>query len=276
MSDTTGTTGSDDITAGHPTTRHLRPAGGPPAAAASAAGPYSATFPTEAYLPYDVISYGPDIPDDRTYRLLGSLGNLEGKRVLELGCGGGQASIALAKQGAKVITVDPSAGRLDHVRAACEREGVKIELHDGDLADIAFVRADTIDAVVSIYALGSVPDLDRVFRQVHRVLGKDGPIVFSMPHPAFAMVDADAEDPLRITTSYVDREPRAWATDDATGKEYPRTISDLFTSLSRANFRVDTFLEPEASTDGAHSKYFNVAMHWVPATLIIRARKEGI
>ena len=33
---------------------------------------------------------------------------------------------------------------------------------------------------------------------------------------------------------------------------------------------------PEASSDGIHSKYFNVAMHWVPATLIIRARKEGI
>jgi len=269
------TDNSDDITAGHPTTRHLRPAGGPPPAVA-ATGPASATFPAEAYLPYDVVSYGPDIPDDRTFRLLGSLGTLEGKRVLELGCGGGQAAIALAKQGAKVITVDPSMSRLDHVRAACEREGVKIELHQSDLAEIAFVRADTIDAVISVYALATVPDLDRVFRQAHRVLGEGGPLVFSVPHPAFSLVDNAGDDPLHIGRSYFDHEPRPWTAGDTSGNEYPRTISDLFTGLSRANFRVDTFLEPEATGDGVHSKYFNVAMHWVPATLIIRARKEGI
>ncbi len=267
-------TGSDDITAGHPTTRHLRPAA--PPAPAGITGPYSATFPVDAYLPYDVISYGPDIPDDRSFRLLGSLGNLEGKRVLELGCGGGQAAIALAKQGAKVITVDPSVARLDQVRAACDREGVKIELHQADLAEIAFVRADTIDAVISIYALANVPDLDRVFRQAHRVLGEGSPIVFSVPHPAYRLLDGSGDDPLEVTRTYFDHERRSWSAAGADGHEYPRTISDLFTSLSRANFRVDTFLEPEATGDGVHSKFFSVAMHWVPATLIIRARKEGV
>ena len=58
--------------------------------------PFSATFPAEATLPHHVVSYGPDIPNERAYRLLG---NVEGKRVLELGCRGEQASIALAHQG---------------------------------------------------------------------------------------------------------------------------------------------------------------------------------
>lgn len=266
---------SDDMTTGHPTTRHLRPAG-TPAPTSGVPGPYSATFPAEAYLSYDVVSYGPDIADDRTFRLFGNLGSLEGKRVLELGCGGGQASIALAKQGAKVITVDPSEARLEQVRAACERESVKVETHCGDLADIAFVRQDTIDVVVSIYALATVPDLDRVFRQVHRVLSPDRNLVFSVPHPAFGLVDPQAEDPLRVSRSYFDREPRPWQTSDTAGHDFPRTISELFTSLSRANFRVDTLLEPEAPSDGVHSKYFNLAMHWMPATLVIRARKEGL
>lgn len=264
-----------DITGGHPTTRHLRPAAGPPPGS-GVSGPYAATFPADAYLSYDVISYGPDIPDDRTFRLLGNLGHLEGKRVLELGAGGGQAAIAMAKLGAKVIAVDPDRGRLDRVREACEREGVKIEVHQSDLAELPFVRADTIDAVISIYALANVPDLDRVFRQVHRVLSPERNLIFSIPHPAFRLVDPDGDDPMRITRSYFDREPLAWNTGDSSGNEYSRTISDLITSLSRANFRVDTLLEPEPSTDGVHSKYFSPAMHWVPATLIIRARKEGI
>jgi SAM-dependent methyltransferase len=264
-----------DITTGHPTTRHLRTADAP-APDEAAGGPVSAAFPSEAYLSYEAITYGPDIPDDRVFRLLGNLGGLEGKRVLELGCGGGQAAIALAKQGAKVITVDPSLPRLDRVRAACEREDVKIELHQADLAEIAFVRADTIDAVISIYALATVPDLDRVFRQAHRVLRAENNLIFSVPHPAFSLVDRTAADPLHITQSYFDREPQPWTAADASGFEYPRTISDVITSLSRAKFRVDTLLEPEPASDGMHSKYFTVAMHWVPATLIIRARKEGI
>jgi ubiquinone/menaquinone biosynthesis C-methylase UbiE len=264
-----------DITSGHPTTRHLRPAAAP-AAGGGVSGPYSASFPADAYLPYDTISYGPDIADDRVFRLLGNLHTLEGTRILELGCGGGQAAIALAKQGAKVIAVDPSLARLDEVRSACDREDVKIELHQSDLAEIAFVRADTIDAVISIYALATVPDLDRVFRQAHRVLRPEQNIVFSLPHPAFNLVDPTSDDPLRIQRSYFDREPRPWTSGATSGHDYPRTMSELVTSLTRANFRVDTVLEPEPASDGVHSKYFNVAMHWVPATLIIRARKEGI
>jgi 2-polyprenyl-3-methyl-5-hydroxy-6-metoxy-1,4-benzoquinol methylase len=263
-----------DITSGHPTTRHLQAAATPAEPTGPAvAGPYSASFPADAHLSFDVVSYGPDIADERTLRLLGPV---EGKRVLELGCGGGQASIALAKQGAKVITVDPSAERLDEVRAACDREEVKVELHQGDLAELPFVRAETIDVVLSTYALATVPDLDRVFRQVHRVLRQECAVVFSIPHPAFALFDPAGADPLRIARSYFDRTPRPWSAGGVEGADHPRTISDVFTGLMRANFRVDTLLEPSVATDTVRSAYFIPTMNWVPATLVIRARKEGL
>lgn len=261
-----------EITSSHPTARHLRAADAPTTPPVDER-PFSATFPADAQLPIDVISYGPDVPNERTYKLLG---NVEGKRVLELGCGAGHAAIALAKQGAKVITVDPSPARLDRVRVACDREEVKVELHEGDLADLAFVRADTIDAVVSVYALATVDDPDRVFRQVHRVLSPEMPLVFSVPHPAFAMIDPAGTDPLKIVRSYWDGSPRHWETDDTLGADHPRTVADLFTSLSRANFRVDTIIEPEPAADAVHSRYWSPSMSWVPSTLILRARKEGI
>ncbi|MCX7620775.1 MAG: class I SAM-dependent methyltransferase [Acidimicrobiales bacterium] len=270
--DTTGPDQSEDITSTHPTARHLRPS-----ERSSRAGPdsrpLSATFPTEAHLPYEVVSYGPDIPDERVFRLLG---NVEGKRILELGCGAGHTSIALAKQGAKVITVDPSSERLDLVRAAAEREEVKVELHHGDLAELAFVRADTIDVVVSIFALGSVEDLDRAFRQAHRVLRPENHLLFSIPHPAYAMIDPAADDPMRLVRTYWDRSARPWTTTTGTGADRPRTVSEIFTGLCRANFRVDTILEPEPAADAIRSAFWSQAMAWVPATLIVRARKEGI
>src|SRR5438874_13570451 len=101
-----------------------------------------------ANLPTDVVHYGGDIGTEADYRLLG---DLKGKRVLELGCGGAQCSIAFAKQGAIAIGVDFSAEQLSFARRLCDREGVKVELHQGDLADLAFLRADSIDLVFSAY-----------------------------------------------------------------------------------------------------------------------------
>src|SRR3954454_21851643 len=212
----------------------------------------------------DVARYGPDIPTETELKLLG---NVEGKRVLELG-GDAQAAIAFAKHGAHAIAVDSSPERLAALRRAADEAEVKVELHESDLADIAFVRADRIDLAFSSYAFGEVHDLNRVFRQVHRVLRQDCALVFSLSHPSYAMIDDTAEDPLLVRRSYFER-----STD---GEKPHRTISELFTGLTRANFRVDTILEPSPAPSGPRSSEWHEAFKYVPRTLIVRARKEGI
>ena len=212
----------------------------------------------------DVARYGPDIPTEAELKLLG---NLEGKRVLELG-GGAQTAITFAKQGAHAIAVDSSPDRLAALRRKADEEEVKIELHESDLADIAFVRADSIDLVFSSYAFDDVDDLNRVFRQVHRVLRQDCPLVFSVSHPAYAMIDDSAEDPLLVRRSYFER--------SADGERPHRTISELFTGLIRSNFRVDMILEPGPASAGPRSREWRETFKYVPRTLIVRARKEGL
>src|SRR5438270_1509947 len=212
----------------------------------------------------DVARYGPDIPTEAELKLCG---NLEGKRVLELG-GASQAAIAFAKQGAHAVAVDASPERLSALRERADQEEVKIELHESDLADIAFVRADSIDLAFSSYAFDAVDDLNRVFRQVHRVLRQDCPLVFSVSHPAYAMIDDQAEDPLLVRRSYFER---------STAGEAPhRTISEVFTGLARANLRPDIILEPSPAPSGPRSSERHETFKYVPRTLIIRARQEGI
>ena len=221
----------------------------------------------------DVIRYGPDIASEAELRLLG---NMADKRVLELGCGSGAGSVAMALQGARAIGVDISAQHLNAARRLAERSGVKVELHEGELGDLAFARADTVDAVFSVYALNLVEDVNRVFRQVHRVLKQGCPLVFSIPHPAYDMiVDDHLEEPLLVRRSYFDDSRIDLGTDGPPYFGYHHTISDLFTGLSRANFRVDTILEPEPSRDGRGSPHWREASRFVPRTLIMRARKEG-
>ena len=233
---------------------------------------HSAQYQAMAQLPTDVAHYGPDIPTEAELRLLG---DLKGKRVVELGCGGAQCSIAFAKQGATAIGVDSSAEQLDYARGLMEQEEVRIELRHGDLADLAFLRADSVDLVFSAWAFGYLEDLNRVFRQVHRVLKVGSPLVFSLPHPAYAMVD-DLGDPVTVTRSYFDRAPILRPTNDgATLTEYHHTFEEIYGGLVRASYRVDALLEPEPRPAGPRSHQWRDAFRYVPRTLVIRARKEG-
>ena len=227
--------------------------------------------------PSDVVLYGPEVPSEADLRLLGTLAD---KRVLELGCGTGLSSVALAKQGARTIALDFSAEQLAAVRRRADREGVRVETHEGDLAELAFVRADSVDLVFSAYALQLVDDVNRVFRQVHRVLKQGCPLVFSVPHPAFAMIEAnevaDPDQPLGVRRSYFDRSRIDLGSDRPPFFGHHHTIGDLFTGLNRNNFRVDTVLEPETRPDAIVPRNGAMRPPGCPRTLIMRARKEGV
>jgi SAM-dependent methyltransferase len=233
---------------------------------------YATAYQSGAQLPTSVAHYGPDIPTEAELHLLG---DLRGKRVLELGCGGAQCSIAFAKQGATAIGVDFSAEQLAFARRLCQREEVRVELRHGDLADLAFLQADSIDLVFSAYAFGYVEDLNRVFRQVHRVLNVGAPLVFSLPHPAYDMIDDDSEEPLLIRRSYFDKRPIDYKAGGIAFTDYHHTLSDIYMGLARASYRVDLIMEPEPNRGGPRSQDWRETFLTVPRTLIVRARKEG-
>ena len=233
---------------------------------------FSAEYQKGAQLPTNVAHYGPGIATEAELRLLG---DLKGKRVLELGCGGAQCSIAFAKQGATAIGVDVSAEQLAYARQLCEAEEVRVELRHGDVADLAFLRADSIDLVFSAGTFQYVEDLNRVFRQVHRVLKVGAPLVFSLPHPAYVMIDDDADPQLLIRRSYFDRSRVEFELGGAAFTAFVHTFGDLYMGLNRASYRVDLVLEPEPAAGAPRGWLWRDAMNYVPRTLIVRARKEG-
>jgi SAM-dependent methyltransferase len=233
---------------------------------------FSLAGATGATLDADAVRYGPGLPTESELRLLGQV---SGRRLLDLGCGAGAGTVALAKAGARVIAVDDQAANLSETRDRAEREGVRVETHHGPLAELAFVRADTIDAAVSAYGLATVDDVDRVFRQVHRVLRTDRPFVFSLPHPAFVMLDPTGGGEPILRRNWWDVTPPPWSVAD--GRAEPDrviTLTGLFASLGRAGFAVDTLLEPQPDRTVAGDTWSD-AMQWVPPTLLVRARKLG-
>ncbi len=224
----------------------------------------------------DTIHYGTGLASEAEFRLLG---DVRGKRVLDLGCGTGQAAIALARQGATVIALDASADQIEVARERAARAEVRIEWHRGDLADLAFLRADSVDIAFSAYAVGEIDDLSRLFRQVHRVLRHHGPFVFSHEHPLALATAVDAPapgtvpppastgvEPVIVRRSVFDPSPIGVERNGEEITLYPRTIADELTTLHRAGFRIDVLLEPASAGD-------DCAL--LPTSVIWRACKEG-
>lgn len=211
------------------------------------------------------LALGPGLDGDLARKLFGSV---DGRRILELGTGTGRMAVALAGQGAKVISVDPSIERVTDARDVAEAADVRVEYHHGDLADLAFVRGDQIDLAVAVYSLASVDDLGRVFRQVNRVLRSEATFVLSLPHPLALMAEAADGGP-RLTRTYFDATPVGWNLDGEEGTVHPHQVGDIVTTLWRSNFRVDTVLEPRLEAGGS------AVGEWVPTTLVVRARKQG-
>ncbi len=235
-----------------------------------------ASFPHGAEPSRDVVQFGPDLDHEQLEKLIAAVGPLEGRRVLDLGCGAGGASVSIARRGARVIGVESSTARLAQARNAADVAGVKVEFHHSDLADLAFLRADSIELVIAIYSLAGVQDLGRVFRQLHRIMRPDGALVLSLPHPVAMMLEADPDDqstPYLTRTAWSDQ-AITWRSGGDEGVTHVHQIGDLFTTLVRANFRVDAVVEPASLPDrtGVHS---SMLREWVPSSLVLRARKVG-
>ena len=221
----------------------------------------------------DTVTYAPGRATEADLRLCG---DVKGKRVLDLGTGDGANAIAFASQGAHVIGLDHSADRLARARKLAAPTEVRVEWHESDAADLAFLRADSIDLAFGSGVLDEVEDLDRVLRQVHRVLRPGAPFVFSYEHPMSLAVRREIDTPgalplgaLEVRRSYFDPTPVDVTHGERTVRVWPRTIADVFASLHRAGYRVEVLLEPEptGSSDPGPA---------IPRVIVWRARKEGV
>lgn len=231
----------------------------------------SIAYPLGAAQMPDLVRLGPDLDEAAMAKMVG---HLDGRRILELGCGFGSNSVAMAMAGARVLSVDSSAERLGAARRLADEHEVSIEFHHGDLADLAFERADRVDLCLAVYSLAEVGDISRVFRQVHRVLRSEAPLLISLPHPLRFVARPGRAGSVGLVGSYVEEGTEEWSGGGSSGSVVRHGIGDVVTTLFRSNFRVDTLIEPLAVAE-EDSPYRSPLDETVPSTFIVRGRKEG-
>jgi SAM-dependent methyltransferase len=110
------------------------------------------------------------------------LGDVEGRQVLEAGCGAGQLTAWLIRRGAVVTALDVSPAMAQLARRAA---GGQANVLVADLAQpLHFAESGSFDLVVASLVMHYLHDWDAVLAEFRRVLKPEGAVVFSTHHPA--------------------------------------------------------------------------------------------
>ncbi|MBR9682839.1 MAG: class I SAM-dependent methyltransferase [Candidatus Aenigmarchaeota archaeon] len=224
--------------------------------------------------------YGPYAPDEDKLRLLGKV---KGKKILEIGCGGGQCSIAFAKEGANVTGVDISEEQLKYAENLAKKNKVKVKFVQSDVQTLKQFKSNGYDIVFSTWALQYIPDLKKCFKEVHRILKKNGLFVFSFGHPFHENIN-----PKTTKLKYNYNKPgkvvetETWAD----GKKhtfimFKRRISDIYDAIVESGLTLEKILEPvklkgqKAWTSDPFTDDFSLKLaKMVPPTIIFKTRKK--
>ena len=99
--------------------------------------------------------------------------DLEGKRVLDIGCGGGLLAEEFARLGLRVTGIDPSAASLETARAHASHAGLDIEYQVGIGEQIPF-EDSTFDIAYCCDVLEHVNNLEQVIAETARILKPGG------------------------------------------------------------------------------------------------------
>jgi len=177
------------------------------------------------------------------------LPDLQGKSVLDLGCGfGWHCRYAREQHAAEVVGVDISAKMLESAREQTDDPAItylQAPIEDIDFPDGHF------DVVLSSLAFHYVQSFDAVCQKIHSCLKQGGTFVFSVEHPIFTSrpeqewILDDQGSPLYWPVDhYQDEGVRntAFLTDHVI--KYHRTLSTYINDLIRTGFAITAVREP--------------------------------
>jgi SAM-dependent methyltransferase len=132
-------------------------------------------------------------------------------RVLDLGCGTGNAALLAAEHAGQVTGIDPAVRLLDVAKGRAASERKTVAFLPGDAGSLPLADS-SMDVIVSVFAVIFAPDPAAAALEMSRVLSPAGRIVLSAWVPAgtmFAMTSA-AGNAVRQALGAPEPAPFAW------------------------------------------------------------------
>ncbi|MEU6721419.1 class I SAM-dependent methyltransferase [Nonomuraea sp. NPDC046802] len=167
-------------------------------------------------------------------------GDVDGRRILDAGCGSGPLSAALRDRGAVVTGIDASAGMLELAR---RRLGDDADLHVVDLNNRLPFADGAFDDVVASLVLHYLEDWGPTLAEIRRVLRPGGRLIASVNHPLVEHLSQNPRHNYFATTSYTSE----WTFN---GQSFPMTfwrrpLHAMTGAFTTAGFRLAVINEPQ-------------------------------
>lgn len=199
--------------------------------------------------------------------VLGELGDVRGRRVLDAACGPGLYTEALLDAGAEVVGFDASAAM---VELASARVGSRARIELARLGEPLPFDDASFDRAICALAIHYVDDDRSAFAELHRVLRPGGALVLSAQHPT--------ADWLREGGSYFEPtvETDVWQLTSGPQpvRYWRRPLHDLCGAATDAGFVIDRLVEPRPTEQMRRTAPDDFAkLNREPGFLVLRLRK---
>ena len=167
-------------------------------------------------------------------------GDLRGKKILGLACGGGQQMPILSGCGAICTVMDYSPRQLQTEREVAEREGYEIHTVRADMTKPFPFADNAFDLIVHPVSNCYVREVDPIFRECFRVLKKGGILLCGLGNEVNYLVD-DAEERIvhrMLFDPLTDETVRKELEESDSGMQFSHSVEDQIGGQLRAGFRL--------------------------------------
>jgi GrpB-like predicted nucleotidyltransferase (UPF0157 family)/SAM-dependent methyltransferase len=162
-------------------------------------------------------------------------GDVEGRRVLDVGCAAGHLSALLAGRGADVLGVDASAGM---IAVARRKFGAVARFEVADVTRPLSAASGSFDVITASLVLHYLEDWEPALAEFRRVLKPGGVLVFSVHHPGEDWRWFGKENYFEVELLEDEFPPGNVV------RFYRRPLSRTFQAVRDAGFAVDRLVEP--------------------------------
>jgi len=221
---------------------------------------------------HDELTWGMWSIPEREVRVLPPV---EGRDVVELGCGTAYWSAWLARRGARVVGLDNSAGQIATARMLQRKHALPFPLIHAD-AEHAPFRDASFDLALSEYGAAIWCDPYRWIPEAARLLRPGGELIFLRNSVLFSLCAPDSDDPAgdRLVRGHFDLHRLEWSDDHSVN--FSLGVGRLIRLFRAEGFEVIDCVELQAPADRA-TRFPFVTTAWAhrwPSEEIWRVRKR--
>jgi SAM-dependent methyltransferase len=204
-----------------------------------------------------------------------ALGRVEGRAVLELGCGAAQWTAALRQLGARAVGVDLSQQQLEAARAYLRSVGASAPLVHGDAEKLPF-RSDSFDTVFCDHGATVFAAPEPTVAEASRVLRPGGLVAFCMSTPVrdLCIDPANGRISSALVTDYFDMR----AIEDGEAVNYQLPYGTWIRLFRQHSLVVEDLVELQAPAHATTTYEDFVPLEWArrwPAEHVWKLRKVG-